>query len=483
MGLYLLHLHLHGLFRGTNLELGRDADTGGQTTYVLELARALGAHPSVDRLEVISRCISDRRVSADYAVRQEILDAKTIIQRFCFGQRRYLRKELLWPHLEELLDQLVLHITRQPRRPDWIHAHYADAGWVGARLQQRLGIPLVFTGHSLGREKLRRLVDMGHSPEQVNQHYAIERRIAAEEEALAAASLVVTSTVQEARNQYGGYRCFHPDLPEVIPPGVDCSAFNPHSSPGEDASITALMQPFLRQPQLPPLLALSRPDRRKNIPALVEAFAASASLRERHNLVLVLGSRKDIHQLEKSQRDEWQLVLEAIDRGDLYGQVAYPKQHHRSQVPAIYRWAAARRGLFVNPSLTEPFGLTLLEAAACGLPLVATDDGGPRDILARCRNGLLVDVTQPGGLQQVLEQATAATAPWDQWRSQGLEAMESSYSWSAHAEHYLRVAQQFFLASPHQHPRGRRHLIGVPRRIRKAFTPAVAAAADKNERS
>jgi sucrose-phosphate synthase len=300
---------------------------------------------------------------------------------------------------------------------------------------------------------------------------------------LAAASLVVTSTVQEARNQYGGYRCFHPDLPEVIPPGVDCSAFNPHFSPGEDASIAALMQPFLRQPQLPPLLALSRPDRRKNIPALVDAFAASASLRERHNLVLVLGSRKDIHQLEKSQRDEWQLVLEAIDRGDLYGQVAYPKQHHRSQVPAIYRWAAARRGLFVNPSLTEPFGLTLLEAAACGLPLVATDDGGPRDILARCRNGLLVDVTQPGGLQQVLEQATAATAPWDQWRSQGLEAMESSYSWSAHAEHYLRVAQQFFLASPHQHPRGRRHLIGVPRRIRKSFTPAVAAAAVTNERS
>ena len=44
---------------------------------------------------------------------------------------------------------LWFHITRQQRRPDWIHAHYADAGWVGAQIQQRLGIPLVFTGHSL----------------------------------------------------------------------------------------------------------------------------------------------------------------------------------------------------------------------------------------------------------------------------------------------------------------------------------------------
>ena len=67
--------------------------------------------------------------------------------------------------------------------------------------------------------------------------------------------------------------------------------------------------------------------------------------------------------------------------------MAYPKQHRRDQIPAIYRWAALHRGLFVNPALTEPFGLTLLEAAACGLPMVATDDGGPRDILARCDNG------------------------------------------------------------------------------------------------
>ena len=38
MGFSILHLHLHGLFRGQELELGRDSDTGGQTTYVLELA-------------------------------------------------------------------------------------------------------------------------------------------------------------------------------------------------------------------------------------------------------------------------------------------------------------------------------------------------------------------------------------------------------------------------------------------------------------
>jgi sucrose-phosphate synthase len=45
MGLRLLHLHLHGLFRSQELELGRDSDTGGQTLYVLELARSLALRP------------------------------------------------------------------------------------------------------------------------------------------------------------------------------------------------------------------------------------------------------------------------------------------------------------------------------------------------------------------------------------------------------------------------------------------------------
>ena len=59
----------------------------------------------------------------------------------------------------------------------------------------------------------------------------------------------------------------------------------------------------------------------------------------------MLGNREGFHPLERSQREEWHHVLEAIDRQDLYGQVAYPKHHSRSQVPAIYRWAAARRGV------------------------------------------------------------------------------------------------------------------------------------------
>ena len=67
-------------------------------------------------------------MSADYARPEESIALGACIRRFSFGPKRYLRKEQLWPYLDELADQLVLHLQARHRRPDWIHAHYADAG-------------------------------------------------------------------------------------------------------------------------------------------------------------------------------------------------------------------------------------------------------------------------------------------------------------------------------------------------------------------
>ncbi len=295
----------------------------------------------------------------------------------------------------------------------------------------------MFTGHSLGREKRRRLLAAGLDGRQIDQQFAMARRIDAEELALAHSQLVVTSTAQERDTQYGRYARFRSDDAQVIPPGVDTGLFFPPKRAVGDPSVTAMVAPFLREPDLPPVLTICRADHRKNIPALVEAFGRSEHLRRHHNLVLVLGCRDDPSQLERQQREVFQQVFELVDRFNLYGQVAYPKQHDRHQIPAIYRWAASLGGLFVNPALTEPFGLTLLEAAASGLPVVATDDGGPRDILARCSNGLLVDASDLDALQKAIESAFADPQRWSRWQRAGIEAVSRSFSWDAHVLHYL----------------------------------------------
>ncbi|WP_320675850.1 HAD family hydrolase [Prochlorococcus sp. MIT 1300] len=442
MGLKLLHLNLHGLFRSHDLELGRDADTGGQTLYVLELLKGLASRPEVEQVDLVTRLIQDRKVSAEYSNPKEVVAPGASIIRLPFGPKRYLRKELLWPYLDDLADQLFDLYKQEEKRPDWIHAHYADAGYVAALVSRRLGIPMAFTGHSLGREKQRRLLEAGVDHEQIEQTYSISRRIDAEEVALAHSDLVITSTQHEADYQYSRYGRFQPERTVVVPPGVDSRRFYPSQKTVDTDEVNEILSPFLRKPELPPLLAISRAVRRKNIPALVEAYGRSSVLRQRHNLVLILGCREDPRQLEKQQREVFQQIFDLVDRYDLYGQVAYPKQHRRDQIPYFYSWARNRKGLFVNPALTEPFGLTLLEAAACGLPTVATDDGGPRDILARCQNGLLVDVTDLESLQDALEQAGSDRDQWRKWSDNGIEAISRHFSWDAHVCNYLALMQK-----------------------------------------
>jgi sucrose-phosphate synthase len=187
-------------------------------------------------------------------------------------------------------------------------------------------------------------------------------------------------------------------------------------------------------------LAICRADHRKNIPALLEVFARSDLLRENHNLVLVLGCRQDLRQLDKPPREVLLQLFELIDRYDLYGLVGYPKHHTREQIPELYRWAARLGGVFVNPALTEPFGLTLLESAACGLPVVATDDGGPKDILERCNNGVLADVSDLGALQAAIELSVSNATRWRGWRDNGLKAVRANYSWTAHVNRYVAMA-------------------------------------------
>jgi sucrose-phosphate synthase len=436
-GVYILLVSVHGLTRGDNLELGRDADTGGQTKYVVELAQALANHPAVDRVDLVTRLVIDPKVSSDYAQPVERLCDKAQIIRLPCGPRRYLRKEVLWPHLDSLADELLRHIRQVGRLPHVIHSHYADAGYVCCRVAGWLGIPLVHTGHSLGRVKQLRLQEHGTKPEVIEEHFHISTRIEAEETTLASASVVIASTRQEVEDQYSLYDHYQPSRMVVIPPGVVLERFYPVPKDWQKPAIYLTLQRFLQDPDKPIILALSRPALRKNVASLVKAYGEDGRLRRLANLVLVLGNRDDIATMESGPRHVMADLLQLIDRYDLYGHVAYPKHHTAADVPELYRLVAHSRGVLINPALTEPFGLTLIEATACGVPIIATSDGGPRDILAACHNGLLIDPLNQQQIQEALHMALTDGTQWQSWSENGLRLVRQNFSWSSHVEHYL----------------------------------------------
>ena len=448
---------VHGLLRAENMQLGHDADTGGQIKYVVELGKALSTSEDVERVELFTRLIDDKAVSEDYARPVEEINDKFRIARMQCGGKKYMRKELLWPHLDEYVDKIIKYIKRRSAIPDIFHGHYPDAGYVAMQLAEIFGTPFVYTGHSLGRSKLKRLTSEDMKAEEINKKYKIDYRIQMEEEVLKKADLIIASTRQEVAEQYGQYD--NKDMPDyqVIPPGLDIEKFYPfyHDMLPEtakdeielyaQASMLEELNRFFMHPDRPVILSLCRPDKRKNIAGLIKAYGEDLELQSMANLAVFAGIRKDITNMEDNERDVLTEILLLMDKYDLYGKIAIPKKHDfEHEVPELYRIAAEKKGVFVNSALTEPFGLTLIESAACGLPVVAPDDGGPRDIIKNCPSGILVDTTDTSAIADAVKQIIADGEKWKQYSKAGIMSVRKHYTWDSHASSYIKQISRIF---------------------------------------
>src|SRR5690606_10490125 len=131
----------------------------------------------------------------------------------------------------------------------------------------------------------------GMSGDEIEEQYNIGQRIAVEEDVLERADLVVASTTQEVVKGYELYDAAAAANFEVISPGIDVERFYPYYydldeafEPEEDivrarVRMRREIARFLREPEKPLILAISRPDRRKNIEGLVRAYGEDKELR------------------------------------------------------------------------------------------------------------------------------------------------------------------------------------------------------------
>ncbi len=453
-GLYIPLVSVHGLIRAQNLELGHNADTGGQTKYVVELAAALAECEDVAQVDLFTRRIEDDDYSSDYARSVEPISDRARIVRVDCGPPGYVRKELLYPYLDEFITNTQRFIEDEKLTPALFHGHYADAAYAALRLAKSYHVPFLFTGHSLGRNKVKALLKSGLTHEDVDAQYSMSTRIQIEEEALREADVVIASTEYEIHTGYELYAAHRRANYKVVPPGIDVDTFYPYYYDDDPnarrdegllqarARMRQEIGRFLTQPDKPLILAISRPDRRKNIGGLVEAYGEDKELQSIANLAIFAGVRKDIERMDDNEREVLTELLLLMDKYDLYGKLALPKKHDTAtDIPELYRMVAKGRGVFINPALVENFGITLIEASACGLPIVSTNFGGPNDIVANCHNGILVDSRDAGQIQGALKKILVDDALWQEYSQNGVIGVREHYVWSAHCETYREVAR------------------------------------------
>lgn len=424
--LFVMSIALGGCIKGPPVAYGITEDTGGHITYALGAAQALTARHDVVRVEVVTRLIDDAALGTAYARPLEPLSPKLAIRRIDSGNHAYLSKEANAADRPAFAAALIAHIATLDRRPDVIHAHFADAADVAEQVRARFGIPFVYTAHSLAIEKAGARGAMG----------SLAERIAEEDRAIATADAIIASSRDEAERQLMLYPSACAARIHCVAPGIEGTGFDGDVDTG---SAEALVAPFLRDPTLPMILAIARPVAKKNLTGLVDLFAGDDRLRARANLVIVAGLRDGPQSGEVEQRRVIAGLLSRLDAHDLYGSLALPKRHAPTDVAALYALARRTGGVFVNPALTEPYGLTLTEAALHGVPVVATSHGGPADIVARLGHGRVADPHHPTAFADAINALLDDSVAWNRASANG-RINARALDWNAYATRFVAIA-------------------------------------------
>jgi len=386
-------------------------DTGGQVTYVLELSKALARRGVA--VDLYARRFEGR------APEEAVAEGVRIVRLPC-GPDEFVIKEEMHPYWPEFADNCDAFIRAEKLAYQLLHSHYWDAGYVCRLLAPRFNLNFVHTSHSLGAWKRER---MGGDPAEMERLYRFDERIAEEKRVFAAAA-GLTVTNPASVEKYKQYYDVESENMVVIPPGVNTARFNAED---DGRAVAGTERPYV--------FALSRIDTNKGLDFLINAFALVAA--ETPDLALVIGGGSATPQ-ERERRVLDELKDLAAVRG-IAARVTFAGYVADEDLPYLYRRARA----FVLPSKFEPFGMTALEAMACGTPVVATNAGGLARFVRDGRDALLVDPSVAGALAAAILRAATDGEFAAGLVARGHETIAREFTWDAIAEKHVDFFERF----------------------------------------
>jgi glycosyltransferase involved in cell wall biosynthesis len=328
-------------------------DAGGQNVAVAALAAGLAERGA----EVV---VHTRRDSLGLPRRVPLVPGVTV-DHVCAGPPEPMAKDLLLPYMDEFAAELYRRWSAD--RPDVVHSHFWMSGYAAVRAARPLGLPVLHTFHALGVVKKREQGVRDTSPPQRSR---IEGRLLAEADRILATS--PDEVLELAR--LGGDK----SRITVIPCGVDIGHYRP-----DGPAATAWLPRAARHR----LLYVGRLVKRKGIGNAITALA------EVPEAELVIAGGPDPAELHLDPEVS-RLRRLAGSRG-VSDRVRFLGRVDRSGLPELYRSADA----VMCVPWYEPFGLTAVEAMACGVPVVASAVGGLSDTVADGITGLHVPPRRP----------------------------------------------------------------------------------------
>ncbi|WP_083448358.1 glycosyltransferase [Nitrospira moscoviensis] len=396
-------------------------DCGGQNLYVGQVAKALAAL-GYD-VDVFTRRDSD--VLPETA---EWVDGVRIVH-VPAGPPRFVRKEELLPHMTEFTDYMVRFCRCQRNAYDMVHANFWMSGLVAAEVKRRLGIPFVITFHALGRVRRQHQRQADEFPD---ERFAVEDRIIAE------ADHLVAEAPQDEEDLIRLYNA-DPAKITVVPCGFDPAELWPISKP--IARISLGLRPDERV-----ILHVGRMVPRKGIDTAIRGFAGLVRRHRTPARLLIVGGESDDPDPAVTP-EIGRLRRIAVDEG-VADHIAFVGRRGRDQLK--YYYSAA--DIFVTTPWYEPFGITPLEAMACGTPVIGSNVGGIKFTVRDSETGYLVPPNDPDALADKLAHLYSHPKLLGVFGRQAVQRVNDLFTWNKVATGLAALYEQ--VLSAHQPERG-----------------------------
>jgi len=483
----------HGWFGQENV-LGRP-DTGGQVIYILDQVKALEKHliKTIEltglkvkpKILVLTRLIPEAGDTTCNQKREQIYHTdNSWIVRIPFRDKHYnvvpqwISRFHIWPYLEQFAEDAIVEIKSEfGFAPDLIVGNYSDGNLVATLISDKLDVIQCTIAHALEKTKYL-FSDLYWQDMEEDYHFSLQ--FIADILAMNKSNFIISSTRQEivgtefTMGQYESYQSFTmPGLCQVekgidlfapkfnvIPPGVNEEIHFPYTDKKKrvPARIRRLKKRlfkendkdiygYLKDPEKFPIFTMARFDRIKNITGLIEAFGISKKLRKRCNLIFSAGSIRLEDSKDKEEQKEIRKAYELIEKYKLEGSIRWLPSIIRSDTGETLRVIADHKGIFVQPALFEAFGLTVIEAMACGLPTFGPKFGGPSEIIEYGKNGYLLNTSSPQliakSLEDFFQEAEKDKQLWETISANGIERVEQNYTWSKYSERLLDLSRLY----------------------------------------
>ncbi|MDP3948201.1 MAG: glycosyltransferase [bacterium] len=332
----------------------KNAEVGGMNTYILELSKALSQKGLY--LDIYTRCVDENSPTVVN------INPNLRVIHLIAGNPTPIIKEKLIQYLPEFISNFNKFTEKEGVSYDLISAHYYLSGLIGLKIKKKLHIPMFMTFHTLAL--MKNLVERKEDYQRIKSEFVLvknsDKIIATSETDLEYIHTLYDSPLKKI---------------SILTPGIDLAVFKPTEKKLAKKSIGASLNHKL-------ILFVGRIVPLKSIDVLLYAIKILVKKNPELTICLwIIG--------EESKEARRLVLLRKILKIEAFVKFVGKMDHRK--LPNYYNAAE----VLVLPSQYESFGITALEAMACGVPVITTDVTGVSHLLDKKHSPLLTSANNP----------------------------------------------------------------------------------------